>query len=464
MPLRAAIYCRISKDDIDNDRPDDKGVSRQEREARQHVTRKKYKLVGVYVDNDLGASRQSRNRQRPDWDRLLRDIRSGQVQVVVARDQDRLTRRMTELEALVDLAEDTGVQWDLYRGHFDLTTANGRQTARLMGSIAAGESDRTAERLRSQRRDAAMRGKPVRGTPGFGWALDGQHVPDQAAAIREAATAVLAGASLASVARNWNAQGLSRRMSDKPWTASDIRVVLCNPRHVGRAVYQGKPVGSTGEEPILDLATFDALNAHFRNPARKRAPKRRGMLSGLLVCGGCGGRMHRASAGLAGRQLALYRCQPVALGGCRKVSISAGPVDRAIVGAVLQVLQHSSFDAPEPTRQRELSAELARLDEDSEQLGAAFGRGDVGATTFTAASRELEARRAALLAQITPTSRELVLESIDPATIGDEWDHLDPEGRRLIIAALIDRVTVLPVSQVTDRTTPVARLQVTWKG
>jgi len=230
MTKQAAIYCRISNDDKDKDRPDARGVTVQEREGREYLKRRGYTLAKVYVDNDLGASRRSRNKARPEWDRLLADVRAGDVQVVLARDLDRLTRKMREIEDLVDLYDETQIEFDLWRGHLDLSNAAGQSIARMLGMQAAGESDRTSERMKSQRRDAAMRGEPVRAEDGFGW-KQGRHVAKEAAAIRDGAEMVIAGSTLEAVAREWNRRGLKRRKSERAWWGPQVRVVLLNPRH-----------------------------------------------------------------------------------------------------------------------------------------------------------------------------------------------------------------------------------------
>ena len=59
-------------------------------------------MAGLYVDDDLTAYTGS---SRPEYERLLRDIEAGQVKAVVAWDPDRLYRRMTDLEGLVDVLE-----------------------------------------------------------------------------------------------------------------------------------------------------------------------------------------------------------------------------------------------------------------------------------------------------------------------------------------------------------------------
>jgi DNA invertase Pin-like site-specific DNA recombinase len=461
MNKSAAIYCRISNDDKENDRPDDKGVTRQERQGRAYVKSRGHSLVGLYVDNDMGASRRSRTKSRPEWDRLMADVKAGRVQVIVGRDLDRLTRKMREIEDLIDLYEQTHVEFDLWQGHLDLSNAAGQSIARYLGAQAAGESDRTSERMKSQRRDAAFRGKPVRSEDGFGW-RDGKHVAKEAAAIRDGAEMVIAGGTLQAVAREWNRRGLPRRKSSRPWWGPQVRVVLLNPRHAGLAVYRGEVVGETGEKPILDRATYDTMKAVLTNPSRRRAPRRRNFLTGLVVCSLCDSPMRRGVSGTPSRP--MYVCRKDQ-GGCGRQSVMAVPVDEAVTDAVLDVLEASDFPKAKPQpRDSKAAQELAGIDQDLAELGTHFGNGQIPMAAFAAAAERLEARRKELLDQVQPTNFSAVLLSISPKTIRRDWKEMDPDNQRLIVAALIDRIAVKPLREIAVKRDPVARLAVTWKA
>ncbi len=82
---RAAIYTRISSDPKDTQL----GVQRQEDECRQLVALRGWEVAGVYQDNDQSAFN---GHARPEYRRLLEDVRAGRVQAVVAWHPDRLTR------------------------------------------------------------------------------------------------------------------------------------------------------------------------------------------------------------------------------------------------------------------------------------------------------------------------------------------------------------------------------------
>ena len=91
MAKAAAVYCRIS-DDRDGRRA---GVRRQQEDCEALVRRKRWKVAGIYVDNDVSAWS---GKARPQYRRMLEDIKSGLVDGVVIWHQDRLVRHPKELE------------------------------------------------------------------------------------------------------------------------------------------------------------------------------------------------------------------------------------------------------------------------------------------------------------------------------------------------------------------------------
>ena len=97
-PLRAAVYCRISDDPEGREL----GVQRQEEDCRGRAEREGWAVVGVFIDNDISASTRSRKR-RPRFEDMLAAVERGEVGVIVAYSNSRLTRRPLELENLIKL-------------------------------------------------------------------------------------------------------------------------------------------------------------------------------------------------------------------------------------------------------------------------------------------------------------------------------------------------------------------------
>jgi site-specific DNA recombinase len=75
------------------------------------------------------------------------------------------------------------------------------------------------------------------------WRIVGEELePAEAEAIKEAATRVLRGESLRSIAMDWNERGI-KTLGGRKWQGSLIRRVLMSPRIAGLKDHRGEIVG-----------------------------------------------------------------------------------------------------------------------------------------------------------------------------------------------------------------------------
>src|SRR5262249_20178064 len=93
-------------------------------------------------------------------------------------------------------------------------------------------------------------------------------------------------------------------------------------------------------EPLVDLATFEACQRRLAQGRSKTTPKRGGgelLLTGLLRCGHCGGRMKGRGGTPDGRQ-ARYSCRSFANLG-RPACTSHSSMEAPLVGAIVRKLK-----------------------------------------------------------------------------------------------------------------------------
>ncbi len=100
--------------------------------------RRGWTIVDTYDDNDVSAYS---GKRRPQYERLLADVQSGQVSGIVAWHPARLHRSPVELEHFITVVGSTGcVVATVQAGELNLSTPAGRMTARIVGMIAAAAS------------------------------------------------------------------------------------------------------------------------------------------------------------------------------------------------------------------------------------------------------------------------------------------------------------------------------------
>jgi site-specific DNA recombinase len=435
----AAIYCRISSDP----RGLALGVARQEEDCRKAAESLKWRVSGVYVDNDVSAFT---GRRRPEYERMLDDIKAGRVNAVVVWDLDRLTRRPIELETFMEIAERYDVALKNIGGDTDLSTRQGRMMARIKGAVARESSEATRDRVKRANEQIAATGKiPPGGRRPFGYQRGGMTInEDEAATVRELARRILAGEGCNALANDLNRRGIVTSSAGRQWTHSLVKRLMTSPRIAGLRVLLGQIVAE-GEWPaILTRDTWEAVQAELggRAPAEKPVARpTRYLLTGIAVCGrdGCGSpvgirRIHGKPR---------YACTRH---GCYGVVREMTAVDTFIKGAVLGRLADPRIRAVAAPVPGGVGEELMALEARRRQIIAELGDNDALSVELAkAAVTRIDDRLRGLRARAAAARTAHVLDGMHGLTAAD-WDALPLDRRRAIVRALFE-ITLLPAGR-----------------
>src|SRR5438034_8339473 len=204
VPVRAGIYARISSDR----EGDGLGVNRQLEDCKQLAGLRGWQVVETYVDDDVSAYG---GKPRPEYGRMLHDLRTGTITGVLVYHLDRLHRQPKELEEFFEVCKDAGVD-DLatVTGRIDLADPDGQFQARILGAVAKKESDDKSRRIRRKHAELAVNGKVSGGgSRPYGYEADKLTVrPAEAAVIKDCARRLLAGEPVRSIAADLNERGV----------------------------------------------------------------------------------------------------------------------------------------------------------------------------------------------------------------------------------------------------------------
>jgi len=460
----AAVYCRISQDPLRTEL----GVTRQRTDCLALLKRKGWGAGEVYTDNDCSAFSR---KPRPEYQRMLDDLKNGVVDAVVAWHPDRLHRSPRELEDFIDLLEATrGKVATCTAGDYDLATPDGRLMARIVGSVARKESEDKSRRLRRKHEELATSGKVSGGgNRPFGYEKDRLTViPEEAGRIREAARRVIAGDSLYAIVADWTETGV-KTATGAPWSTTSLKSTLTNARIAGLRSHHGEVVGKAVWSAIVDETTWRQCKAILTDPNRKRNPVVRSyLLTGVLRCDLCGAAMvatPRAGTqrkdGRPGASIRAYGCHKPS-GGCGKVYGLAEPIEELVTEAVLSALdgpalrawRAESDDGDEAADA--IAADEARLAE----LADLWADGEITRAEWLRSRERIEKRLTEARRQVRRRPAN-VLTGIDD--LRDAWAVLSLDRRRAIIVAVVDRVTLAPATGVRNRFNP-DRVRLTWRA
>ena len=113
----------------------------------------------LYQETGSGASR-----ARPELARLMREIRAGEVLVVVRL--DRLARSVSHLLDVIERLEEKGAHFRSLRDPIDTSTPQGMFSLQVLGAVAQLERALISERTKAGIKAARLRGK-LPGNPGL---------------------------------------------------------------------------------------------------------------------------------------------------------------------------------------------------------------------------------------------------------------------------------------------------------
>lgn len=426
--MRAAIYLRQSEDRSG----EEWGIERQRDEARRYVTARGWTVADEFKDNDISAYS---GKQRPDFERMLKAVERGEIDVMVAKHMDRLLRRLKELESTLDRIGSKAFIVTTADG-VDTSTEGGRLVARILCSVAQGEVERKGARQKAAAEQAAEQGRWTGGRRPFGYMSDGLTINQpEAAIVRMMYAKVILTESMHSIGKWLTSEGVKTTAGNK-WTGTTVRQTLVKPRYAGLRTFHGDIKGRGLWEPIVDEDTWANAVAIMTTPGRQIAPTgRKHLLSGLMLCAKC-----QKPVGTGHTSGPIYKCKNDGCGGVSRQMIPINALaEKLLIGFMgTPEAQELLVDRNRPDvavlRERERI-----INEKIDQLAIDNANDLLSARQVKVATDHLEAE----LKQISKTLRsgvrskavEEMVNSDDPAKT---WEGYTLDRRRTVISEVVE--------------------------
>ncbi|MGE0601398.1 MAG: recombinase family protein [Dehalococcoidia bacterium] len=443
-PVRIGIYTRIS-DDKDGEQT---ATARQLRDARAFAERKSWEIVDVFEDVDLSAFKSKV--KRPEFQRMVTMLRSGEIDGVLVWKLDRLSRQQRDFATVMEACE-------AHRGFVVSVTEpintlepHGQFVAELLVAQARMESANTSARAKRKAQELREQGRPPNGGKrAFGYSKGcSAIVPGEAAVLREVRDRVFAGESIFSIC-----QDLSARSVTTPWGKAfrphSLKRTILSPTLRGEREHEGVSYPGTWEAIFSPDESKRLGLLLSRRPGQPRtSPARRYLLTGFLVCGRCGGRMrgHQKS-----RDVVRYICSKLpGTPGCGRMSARADSLESVVAEMVFAAVDDDALrDAlTERENQDDGLIDEIRHDELSlEELARDFyAEKLLSREEFIAARTTLNVRLEANRTKLSKRSNSNVLAAYagQPEVLRTGWEKGTLEWRRSVIGALLQHVEVLP--------------------
>ena len=232
MNKRCAIYVRVSTDE---QRDNGYSIDSQLRMIKEYCEKNDYTIIDIY--NDAGHS--GKDLMRPDMQRLLKDIKSKKIDVLVAIKVDRLTRNNYDGFWLLNYCEEHDVKIELILEPYDVSTANGEMIFGM--NLVFGQRERKEIGARTKRAMEEMALEHIHPNKApYGYTrnketgkleinpIESQVVKE----IFELYKKYHSSRTIASILKNNNAY-----LKTGKWTSDRVYKILCNEIYIGTFAY-----------------------------------------------------------------------------------------------------------------------------------------------------------------------------------------------------------------------------------
>ncbi len=427
--------------------------------------------------------------KRPEFLRMMRDIHRGEINTVIVKRIDRLSRSIIDFENIYRVFEEKGVDLISLQENFDTSTALGRGVIRIVLVFAQLEREQAAERTTDIMAFRAREGLFNGGYPRLGYDIDYENkrlVPNESEIpiVREAFEKYYEFGSLSKTAQYLNLKGYrtKRWISKKgiihggrKFTKNSVSRLLRDPIYAGKIrykgiIYQGK------HEAIVDKDLFNAVQSILNANNMTKTGFREGtdvfLLKGLVRCGSCRSMMSPSYSTSKGRKYYYYRCtvdNDRSKNQCRIGSVRAGLLEelvveelkfltkdpRIIAGVVDKATEGQKREVKELNRQKNaLMKKLSRIDRQAKNITDVIsdeGRKGKQLNYLLEKLKELEEESENLKNHIEQIefeieskenriiSAEIIQENL--RVFKDVYDQLTPEEKYDLLHLLIKRVT-----------------------
>jgi site-specific DNA recombinase len=418
------------------------GIDTQDQDARAWAEAQGHQIVGVAADRITGSVSPFKRKELGPW--LNNPALREQYDAIVVSKMDRYTRRrdwdVREWAAKHNkklIITNPELIWPPAPG--DTATPILWET---LVNIAVAEWESTSRRYTRMQTHLRENGFLV-GLPPYGFRIekvDGSaHKtmvadPVEAGYIRQAAERYLSGESLRECCDWLDSEGAKPRLGTK-WACKTLQRLFRNPSLIGRRVSEETGKTTLRHEPIVDLQTWNKLQAEMDRKASRKgvAPKDTAMLTGIAVCKMCGGPMYHIRPGRKRKDGSeyrkdYYRCHgternPSRCGNMVPMEDVESDVEKWINGPFGDFARFETIVIPGHGHEDE----IADIDRDIREL-------DLDDPKYLDNWTVLRAERTRL--KNLPTAPAEVRQKPTGMTIRQYWATLDTPGRRAYLLEL----------------------------
>jgi DNA invertase Pin-like site-specific DNA recombinase len=417
-----------------------------------------FRIVRWYQDLDV-SGRQGVH--RPQFERMMSDAARGDFDAVAVYRLTRFGRSVGDAANRYRELQAAGVDLVSVTEDFDTSTPSGRLMQNLLFSLAEFESERIGEEWRHVHAQRRRRGIAHVAAGLYGYRTQGAEIigvdEPEAEAVRMAYELRRQGLGLGAIRRRLEEAGhrprAARGRQAERFSLSTLSDLLRHPYYTG-LVRHGSELLPARHDAIVSRELWEAVQAAHA-PANRVAKHRASLLSGLLVCSGCGYRMrHERRNG----KPSVYRCsarqnsRPCP----RSATIRADATERYVERVLLLArFSRPVEDTAEERRAGELRQRIERLSAALDALTDASllgGAEEAALAEYAAQTRRLLRERDEAERDLWGLEAEASAGTLPDGLLAEDgrltvpWERMPLDERRQVVRGVVRRIIVAPAT------------------
>ena len=269
-PKRCAVYCRVSSDErldqsfnsIDAQRESGLSFVMSQRQEGWEAVQNTYE--------DPGYS--GGNMERPGLKRLMIDIKSGLIDMVVVYKIDRLSRSLTDFAKMVEIFDKHKVSFSSVTQQINSSTSTGRLMLNMLLSVAQFEREVTGERIRDKIAASKRKGLWMGGPVPLGYRVENRLLlidAKEAQTVRWIFDTYASTGSTTQMVQQMKAQNLLTK-SGRSFCKQSLYKVLHNRVYLGLLAHKGEYFAGA-HAPLIEQAQWDRVQQLMERPSEEKA-------------------------------------------------------------------------------------------------------------------------------------------------------------------------------------------------
>ena len=325
-----AIYTRVSTTDQARE---GHSLEEQEKRLRALAEAKGYNVYKTYID--AGISGKS-TENRPAYQQMMKDMRKGKINIILAFKMDRLSRSIVDFETFFNEIKKYNCGIEFLQDNIDTTGAAGMMFARILEVFAQFERELIQERTLIGVDSAVSKGH-FGGKPAFGYekeTINGEKGKkwvineEEAIIVREIFNLCLKGYTYTKIAKEItekfpgltytrkNPKTKEIETKQKKWRDCNICKILNNKAYLGiwehhKNVKDKDVVEIEGKiPPIISEEVFYECQDNIQKNSRNYYRSKKYLFMGKLVCPKCGRILAcNGTKKKTGQEYLYYKCK-----------------------------------------------------------------------------------------------------------------------------------------------------------